>query len=88
MCNHKRNEKVANRFGRCFYRRMEKFKLEDLKPGDHIVVQRHKIYYHHMIVERVELKLGQIIVIHYYSKTAPSGFGSTVCRTSFEYTPE
>ena len=48
-------EKVANRFGRCFHRKMETFKLKDLKPGDHIVEERLHTYWHHMIVESVEL---------------------------------
>ena len=87
MCVDK--EKVANRFGRCFNRKMERFEIEDLKPGDHIVEERKKTFWHHMIVERVELhKPKPITVIHYYDgKTISSGSGCTVCRTSFEYTP-
>ena len=88
MCVHK--EKVANRFGRCFDRKMERFKLKDLKPADHIVEERLYTFWHHMIVESVELdKPQKINVIHYYDgKTISSGSGSKVCRTSFEYIPD
>ena len=83
-------EKVANRFGRCFHRKMEGFHLEHLKPGDHIAQERCGTFWHHMIVESVDRTASKPInVIHYYDgKTKSSGKGSIVCRTSFEYTPD
>ena len=91
MCADK--EKVANRFGRCFHRKMERFELEDLKRGDHIVEERYfayllPTYWHHMIVERVELEKPEPITVIHYSggKTIFSGSGSKVCRDSFQYT--
>ena len=85
-----KDEKVANGFGRCFHRKMERFHLEDLKPGDHIAQERCGTFWHHMIVESVDEAASEPIkVIHYYDgKTISSGKGCTVCRTSFEYTPD
>ena len=85
-------EKVANGFGRCFHRKIERFQLDDLKPSDHIAEERCGTFWHHMIVENVdeaEAASEPIKVIHYYDgKTISSGKGSTVRRTSFEYTPD
>ena len=87
MCLQK-DEIVANRFGRPFYRKRKTFQLKDLKPGDHIVQERLKTYWHHMIVESVEEAASEPInVIHYYDgKAISSGFGCKVRRNSFEYT--
>ena len=83
-------EKVANRFGRPFHRKMEKFHLEDLKPGDHIAQERCGTFWHHMIVESVKkAEPKPIKVIHYYGgETIFSGKGSTVCDTLLEYTQD
>jgi hypothetical protein len=82
-------DRVANRFGRCFHRKKERFKLENLKPADHIVEEKYLIFYwHHMIVESIDLNKKQIKVIHYYDKQGPSGSGSVVCCTLFTYTPD
>lgn len=83
-------EKVANGFGHCFDRKMERFQLEDLQPAAHIAQERCGTFWHHMIVESVDKAASEPInVIHYYDgNTISSGMGSTVCRTSFEYTPD
>jgi hypothetical protein len=82
-------DRVANRFGRCFHRRKERFELKDLKRADHIVEERHSTYWHHMIVESIDLLNEKpITVIHYYQGSGPSGSGSVVCRDNFEYTPD
>jgi hypothetical protein len=87
-CVKMRGDRVANRFGRCFHHRKERFDLENLKPADHIVEERHSTYWHHMIVESIDLNEEQPInVIHYYRSSGPSGSGSFVCRDSFPYTP-
>ena len=82
---------IANRFGRCFPNKIERFYLEQLQPGDHIVEERWficiPIYWHHMIVEKVDVIQNLICVIHYYDKQGPSGFGSVVCRTLLPYIP-
>jgi hypothetical protein len=79
-------DRVANRFGRCFHHKKERFDLEDLKPADHIVREGYSTYWHHMIVESIDLLNEKPInVIHYFEKEGPSG--SRVCRNSFPYTP-
>ena len=81
-------DRVANRFGRCFLHRKESFDLKNLKQADHIVEEKYSTYWHHMIVENIDLNKKQINVIHYYNKEGPSGSGSRVCRDSFPYTKD
>ena len=78
-----KDNRAANRYGRCFRRRKELFELESLKPADHIVEERYLTFWHHMIVESVEGE--KINVIHFYNKRGPSGFGSTVCRGEISF---
>ena len=80
-------DRVANRFGRCFLHRKERFELKDLKPADHIVEEKYLTYWHHMIVDSIDLNKKQITVIHYY-RGSGSGSGSVVCCDNFEYTPD
>lgn len=75
-------ERVANRFGRPFPHRLEKCRREDLKNGDHIVVERYYMYWHHMRVNIDEEN--EIWLIHYYHGTSSSGSGSEVFPDRFE----
>ena len=62
---------VANRFGRVFQYAKEKVEqLEQLKPGDHIVYENNKTYWHHMIVESIDCGNKVISVIHYACKNS------------------
>ena len=58
--------KFANRFGRVFKYTRERFKLNQLKPGDQIVYERLCLFWHHMIVESINETTTEINVIHYY----------------------
>ena len=72
--------KIANRFGRPFPHSMERVELKDFEAGDHIVVERHYTYWHHMIVDKEE----DVYIIHFHRSTGPSGSGSGICRNLFD----
>ena len=84
--------KAANGFGRCFHRKKEKFDLEDLKPGDHIAEESSwglkMTFWHHAIVESVDIDARKINVIHFYHDMNPKWKWASVCRNSFEFTPD
>ena len=73
---------VANRFGRVFqYARERLERLDQLKPGDHIVYEKYKTYWHHMIVKSINCGNGVISVIHYASKKS-AVIRETLCFSS------
>lgn len=85
---------VNNRYGQPLrYNKEEITLLDQLKPGDHIAYEQLKLYWHHMIVEKVDLDGEKPIhVIHYYN--TPKDFLNTfpkkaeVRRDSFAFSPE
>ena len=84
--------KAANSYGRCFYYDKEMFDLCDLKPGDHIVQESPSAlattFWHHMIVESIDLCREQINVIHYFHDLQPLWKWPSVCRTTLTFTPD
>ncbi|XP_028396349.1 uncharacterized protein LOC114520305 [Dendronephthya gigantea] len=84
--------KASNGFGRYFDHDKESFDLKELKPGDHIVLESSfglgATFWHHMIVESVNICLEQINVIHYYHDLEPLFKLPSVCRTSLTFVPD
>ena len=60
--------RTINRFGEMYqFPRVEIISIDELAPGDHIAVEQNPLYWHHMIVEKVEKEEGKFHVIHYYN---------------------
>jgi hypothetical protein len=57
-----------NRFGdRYQFVKEEINAINQLKPGDHIAFESKGLYWHHMIIEKVEKEQEKIHVIHYHN---------------------
>ena len=57
-----------NRFGDPYvFSKEEITVIDQLKPGDHIAIEQNGVYWHHMLVEKVDKEQGVIHVIHYYN---------------------
>ena len=84
--------KASNGFGHCFDHDKESFDLNELQPGDHIVQESPfglgTTFWHHMIVESIDVCREQINVIHYYHDLEPLLKWPSVCRTSLAFVPD
>ena len=61
-------KKVSNIYGQVYgFVKESLTSLDQVYPGDHLAYERVKLYWHHVLVEDIDVETGEVKVIHYHN---------------------